>query len=1220
MMVEQKDYNIEERIKLWEQGYWVIPDNVDTEGFDFLWRPSYYDRPYTHQFGTQWQKTGGPKFVIPESEGIKYHDFQRARHLQHKENFIIKNNKLDFDFSWHPDDTEEPFIYIFIGSIDEEEKIVAEYHVEGAEKQKYISIDLKYKIAPIHTFSSQKEFKELVSLYFDEPFWAVPKNVDVTKFDFSWMPNKYEPPYIHVFGTQWDQDGGPCYVVPNNQGTKYQQSQKALSVCMVPMYETDENTTIDDLIYEYPSDTFWAVPKNIDKESFDFTWSPNRYDPPYIHQFGTRFNNSDGPAYVVPSNKGYKYYDYPLAAKIPLKKYTIDKTNTLKKLVAEHLNEAFWAVPENLNDDDFDYLWEPPIGEPPFLHQFGTQWNQDAGPALVIPNYSGVKYQSFQVVKKANNTKIHYIETDLDDLINEFPEDNFWAVPKGLDLSKFDFSWEPRKDEPYLNVFGTQWQNTGGPVYVVADYEGIKYQTFQAAIKLPDESKFTKLIDDEIVFDYSWHHDDRDPPYIYKFGVKNEYRDKFDYVLEYKIDGATQTKFVSNPAVKLLNKNVKKYYIETTLEDLIKQHPDELFWALNPELNYDKFDFSWEPEDYESPYVHVFGNKESLDLQTYFVIEKHCKEKLEYNYVSELEIDVDSKLDMFYIDRMNKDSLSNFEMLQEKFPQLKKTRFANGWAEVIASCANKSKTKLFWVLSSEIDYTDFDFNYYPSIWQTRMLHVFKTQWTQWGYTYLVNKDSYLIEYKKDKLLEDMSMLNFVNKEAKIKESLHDIYLIDFGNQHTCLETLKEKVPNRNITVIPHDTDYYQTFFSIVESLPTKNEHYIWICSSICDYSNFDFTQTFDTGTSEQMYVFASNNQKFGDTFLINVNEMRMFMPIIKKLDDYPEINFKGEQSVPRLPAPVTIVNNDTHVEGIHNDVNFPYQVLITNDNKNMRHEDIDTMALWKAEDKTVIITSTGASRIIAPKEASKFVKKEIYDYPYIITSNKVSQSKPLDIVFFSNGEACAEENYEHLLNIAKDLPNIVVGVDGVKGRVASQHEAARMSNTPWYFLVNAKLKVNEDFNFDWQPDRLQIPKHYIFTATNPLNGLEYGHQAIVANNKKLTLNTIVKGLDFTLDSEHEVVNVNSGISRFNTSKWDTWRTAFREVVKLKHSVETTGSEENKERLDIWLTVASGEYSEYCLKGAIEAVKFYESVSGDFDKLRLTYDWAWIKDYYDNLYP
>jgi hypothetical protein len=35
--------------------------------------------------------------------------------------------------------------------------------------------------------------------------------------------------------------------------------------------------------------------------------------------------------------------------------------------------------------------------------------------------------------------------------------------------------------------------------------------------------------------------------------------------------------------------------------------------------------------------------------------------------------------------------------------------------------------------------------------------------------------------------------------------------------------------------------------------------------------------------------------------------------------------------------------------------------------------------------------------------------------------------------------------------------------------------------------------------------------------------------AVVLNNKNLTLSTTGKGLDFTLDSPHTLVNINSGI-------------------------------------------------------------------------------------------
>jgi hypothetical protein len=303
------------------------------------------------------------------------------------------------------------------------------------------------------------------------------------------------------------------------------------------------------------------------------------------------------------------------------------------------------------------------------------------------------------------------------------------------------------------------------------------------------------------------------------------------------------------------------------------------------------------------------------------------------------------------------------------------------------------------------------------------------------------------------------------------------------------------------------------------------------------------------------------------------------------------------------------------VSSIDTEFDFPYAVFITEDNKNINTVDTEPMNLWSDETKNITITSKGGTRIVVPKEVKQHVKRELYDYPYISTNSKLTESNPLDIVFFSNGETSADKNYEHLLNLTKNLPNKVTRIDGINGRVKSQHAAANSSNTPWYFLVNAKLKVDTKFDFSWQPDRLQIPKHYIFHATNPVNGLVYGHQATVANNKKLTLANFGNGLDFTMDSEHEVVPVNSGIGMYNSSEWDTWRTAFRECIKLKAS----NTEENDKRLNIWLTVGNGEYAQYSLQGARHAVNYYNEVNGDFDKLRLSYDWDWLETYYKEKY-
>jgi hypothetical protein len=269
------------------------------------------------------------------------------------------------------------------------------------------------------------------------------------------------------------------------------------------------------------------------------------------------------------------------------------------------------------------------------------------------------------------------------------------------------------------------------------------------------------------------------------------------------------------------------------------------------------------------------------------------------------------------------------------------------------------------------------------------------------------------------------------------------------------------------------------------------------------------------------------------------------------------------------------------------------------------------VSLWADHTKNIEILSTGGTILALPKEAKLYVDNELYDYPYITKSKRMSKSKPLDIVFLSNGEKCAEENYEHLLKITKHLPNKVVRVDGVNGRVAAYHAAAEASNTPWMFTVFAKLKVDKQFDFTWQPDRLQIPKHYIFQAQNPLNGLTYGHQAMIAYNKKLTLNNKGLGLDFTLDDPHESVEILSGVANFNTDPYATWRTAFREVIKLKSDYSDTAAE----RLNIWTTVANGEFADSCLQGARDAVEYYDNVMGDIEELKKSYEWSWLSEFY-----
>jgi hypothetical protein len=119
---------------------------------------------------------------------------------------------------------------------------------------------------------------------------------------------------------------------------------------------------------------------------------------------------------------------------------------------------------------------------------------------------------------------------------------------------------------------------------------------------------------------------------------------------------------------------------------------------------------------------------------------------------------------------------------------------------------------------------------------------------------------------------------------------------------------------------------------------------------------------------------------------------------------------------------------------------------------------------------------------------------------------------------------------------------------------------------------------------------------------------------MIAYNKRLVLETIESGLDFTLSQAHEVVPLLSGTAHFNQDPWTTWRTAFREVLKLKHFLSQSPTVETEYRLKKWLTEAKGVYAEWSIRGSQDAVDYYDSVDGNYDKLKLSFEWEWLKQF------
>jgi len=403
-------------------------------------------------------------------------------------------------------------------------------------------------------------------------------------------------------------------------------------------------------------------------------------------------------------------------------------------------------------------------------------------------------------------------------------------------------------------------------------------------------------------------------------------------------------------------------------------------------------------------------------------------------------------------------------------------------------------------------------------------------------------------------------------------------------------------------------NYRDTLVRIAKSLVGEHE-YAWICSSICNYTDFDFSWHPEDWQATMLHVFASDGEKFGDTFFMHVPTFAEYGDK-KALLEWYDVNFV-DVSVPRKPMPVIQHTEDSHIDAVKNTTwAGPLATFTTTD---YIPDNTVTVPLWRAETKTIVPLSKGAVSVIVPRAAIGGIRTQLYDYPHVNKTQRFLKEQPLDIVFISNGEKYAgfheQQLYQAVQREGLDCNHIHHSA-GVNGRVAAYQAAARMSTTPWFFAVFAKLEVDPKFDWSWQPDRMQQPKHYIFHAYNPVNGLTYGHQAMIAYNKRMVLENAGTGLDFTLDQLHEVVPVLSGRANYTETPWMAWRTAFREVLKLKASLPDVESEY---RLRQWLEVDTTD-EQWSMKGAEDAVEYYDEVAGDFTALKKSYEWEWLATY------
>jgi hypothetical protein len=619
------------------------------------------------------------------------------------------------------------------------------------------------------------------------------------------------------------------------------------------------------------------------------------------------------------------------------------------------------------------------------------------------------------------------------------------------------------------------------------------------------------------------------------------------------------------------------------------------FWWVNYLTDYTDWDFLWEPTPWQSHQRHAWPSQWQKDAGTYLVPKVGYTDTNYHNdrVLTRLPNETNWR-GMGLIDISWHPDPTDPPMIYQFGTQHQKTGgptyLVPGAVEVKyvnTPRITKTTTDPHWEIPTGATTDSFDWTWHPDDTDPPYVYQFGTQHQKTG------GPQYCVPGATEVKYVDQIRIK-TNRVATA------IYEIDHmcGNAGLIPDTVK---------TVRYFDNYLDTLRRLVRSIPEEHE-FVWICSSLCDYKDFDFSWHPEQWQANMLHVFASDGEKFGDTFFMHVPTFRFRSERLELLDWY-DLNFVGP-GVPRRLMPIVQHLFDTHVDAVKT-IDFAGPLAIYTTNHLVDINTVPAVPLWREKTKTIVPLSPGASVCIVPKAAIPYIKTQAYDYPYIDrTQRHMFADEPLDIVFIDNGEPNAEYNWLQLPQTT--IPNQIHRSSGVTGRVSAYHAAAELSTTPWFFAVFAKLSVHDSFDWSWQPDRMQEPKHYIFHARNPVNGLEYGHQAMIAYNRKLVLANTGTGLDFTLDSAHEVVPILSGTAHYTDSAWMAWRTAFRECIKLRASLPNV---ENEYRLKQWLQKNNhDDCVKYSHLGAEDAVEYYESVDGDFAELKKSYDWGWLATY------
>ena len=277
------------------------------------------------------------------------------------------------------------------------------------------------------------------------------------------------------------------------------------------------------------------------------------------------------------------------------------------------------------------------------------------------------------------------------------------------------------------------------------------------------------------------------------------------------------------------------------------------------------------------------------------------------------------------------------------------------------------------------------------------------------------------------------------------------------------------------------------------------------------------------------------------------------------------------------------------------------------------------ISIWDEEYIHVFKNSNSFDGVCLVPKKSKVSVRE-FDRRFFVSRKEIdilaSTNKPYDIVFISYNEPNSEDNWNKLISKYPQAKRI----HGIKGIHQAHIEAAKIVSTSMFWVVDGDSIILDDFSFNSNAFALDYGRDavYVWRSQNPINNLVYGYGGVKLLPTQLTLTMDTSSADMTtsISPKFKLISQISNTTAFNTDPFNTWKSAFRECVKLSSKIiYGQDDKETEERLDIWCSYANGEFSDEALSGAHAGRSYGQQNAGNLPALSLINDFDWLFNYY-----